>query len=248
MRAQQLTVDIIANNLANVNTAGFKRAQAQFRDLLYVVLRQPVSYDDVSSAGLEVGSGSEVVATTKVFAQGVHKPTENALDLAIVGEGFFELALPDGSRAFTRNGNFRLDSDRSVVTASGYLLQPPIQIPEDADQVAIGKDGTVTVKSAGSASFTTLGQIQLAKFVNPAGLQAVGNNLFVESANSGQPSQVTPGQQGVGTMEQGFLENSNVDVVTEMIDLITAQRAYEVNSRAIRTSDAMLQQVTSLVR
>lgn len=251
MRAQQLSVDVIANNLANVNTVGFKRSQAQFRDLLYVTMRQPgatSSEDSSNSLGLEIGSGAEVVATTKLFSQGVHEPTENPYDIAIDGDGFFEVELPNGERAYTRNGTFRLNSDRRLVTPDGHVLQPAVDIPQDATQVAIAPDGTVSVVTATDPTARVVTQLTLMRFVNPAGLQSEGNNLYRQTEGSGPPTPFTPGQDGTGLLRQGFLERSNVDVVTEMIALIAAQRAYEVNSRAIRSSDEMLQQVTGLVQ
>jgi flagellar basal-body rod protein FlgG len=252
MKAQQLTVDVIANNLANVNTAGFKRSQVDFQDLLYVNVQRPgldAAQGFQAPSGLQVGSGARAVATSKVFTPGVLDVTNRSLDLAILGDGFFQVQLPDGSFAYTRNGSFQLDNNLNLVTSDGKRLQPLITLPQDTVDVRIGRDGSVNVTTSGSPDTqTNVGQITLAKFVNPAGLSSEGASLLRESPASGPVQLVTPGTQGAGELEQGALEKSNVDVVTELVGLITAQRAYEINSRAIRTADEMLGALNTLSR
>jgi flagellar basal-body rod protein FlgG len=252
MKAQQLTVDVIANNLANANTAGFKRSQIDFQDLLYVTLGRPgleTARGLLSPTGLEIGSGSRAVSTTKVFSQGVLEETRRELDLAIQGEGFFQVALPDGATGYTRDGAFRLDAGGNLVTAEGLRLEPQIAIPAAATAVNIGMDGTVSVTTAESPQTATqIGQIVLARFLNPAGLSSEGGNILRETPASGQPLVGPPGESGTGKLAQRFIERSNVEVVTELVNLIIAQRAYEVNSRAIRTGDDMLGMMNNLTR
>ena len=249
MKVQQTNVDVIANNLANVNTTGFKRTQADFQDLLYIVQREPdASLQGLSSpTGVQIGSGAELVSTTKIFTNGVIEPTENPLDIAIQGEGFLQVSLPDGSTAYTRAGALRRDAQGTLTTAQGYPLADGITVPPEAVGISISTDGTVQVTDRSGAT-TVQGNLQLAVFANPAGLRAVGGNLFLESATSGAAQLATPGQDGAGSLSQGMLERSNVDVVQELVGLITAQRAYEVNSRAISVGDEMLREVNNLVR
>ncbi len=252
MKAQQIFVDTISNNLANVNTTGFKRGTACFQDLLYVTLKQP-GLETVAGRpnplGLQLGSGSRLVGTPKVFTQGVLEGTNRNLDVAIKGDGFFPVQLPDASIGYTRDGSFLLDSEGHIVTSSGYRLDPDITIPSDALKITIDEDGQVWVTtSTAPETPTQVGQIQLARFINPAGLEALGGNVFRASPASGSPITDTPGNNGVGYLIQNFLEGSNVEIVNELVNLIVAQRAYEVNSRAIRTSDEMLAQVNNIVR
>lgn len=242
--AQQTRMSVISNNLANVNTTGFKQDRAVFEDLLYQTMRQPGAQSSSSTqlpSGLMVGTGVRTVATEKLHTQGNIIQTQNALDIAIQGRGFFQILMPDGSISYTRDGTFQLDSTGQVVMSNGYPLEPGITIPEDAQSITIGSDGTVSVLAAGDASPTIVGNLDLADFVNPTGLQPIGENLFKESASSGAPIIGTPGLDGIGTTVGGALETSNVNVVTELINMIETQRAYEMNSKAISTADQMLQ-------
>ncbi len=251
MKAQQLTVDVISNNIANVNTSGYKRTRVNFQDLLYVKHSRPGDAAQGASppTGLEVGSGVRSVSTTRVFTAGVLQGTQRQLDVAIQGDGFFQVTMPDGSLAYTRDGALHPDSQMTLVTSEGYIYEPQLTLPTNYQDVSISADGTISVTTADNPTTPTqVGQLQLARFPNPAGLEAMGSNLFRPSAASGTALQVTPGQEGAGTLVQGYLEQSNVDVVTELVNLIVAQRAYEVNSRAIRTGDEMLSQVNSLIR
>lgn len=247
--AQQTQLDVISNNLANVSTTGFKRSRAVFEDLLYQTLRQPGAQSTQQtqiSSGLQIGTGVRPVATERIHTQGNLQQTGNALDMAIQGNGFFQIQLPDGTTAYTRDGSLQLDNQGQLVTASGYPLNPAITIPADALSITIGKDGTVSVLQAGQAAPTQVGSIQLATFVNPAGLQSSGENLFLESASSGTATPNTPGSNGAGVINQNYVETSNVNVAEELVNMITTQRAYELNSRAIQTSDAMLGRLTQL--
>ncbi len=247
--AQQMQLDVIANNLANVSTNGFKRSRAVFEDLLYQTLRQPGAQSSQSSqlpSGLQLGTGVRPVATEKIFTQGNLQQTGNPLDLAIRGNGFLQVLQPDGSTAYTRDGAFQVDAQGVLVTASGFPVQPQITIPANVQSITIGQDGTVSVQQAGAAKPTQVGTIQLVGFVNPAGLQSAGENLYQETAASGSPSASTPGTNGLGRLSQGFLETSNVNVVEELVSMIQAQRAYEINSKAITTSDQMLQRLSQL--
>jgi flagellar basal-body rod protein FlgG len=249
LEAQQFNVDVIANNLANVSTNGFKRQRPVFEDLLYQTLRQPGAQSSQQTqypTGLQIGTGVASLATVRIFTEGNLQQTGNSLDLAIEGRGFFQILLPDGTTAYTRDGAFQLDSQGQVVTNTGYQLQPAITIPADALSITIGADGTVSVTQPGSPTPTQIGNIQLADFVNPPGLQAKGENLFLETASSGPPTVNDPGTNGLGTLAQGFVETSNVSVTEELVNLITAQRAFEINSRAIRTSDEMLARLAQL--
>lgn len=241
--AQQNRISVISNNLANVNTTGFKRSRAVFEDLVYQTVRQPgasSSQDSELPSGLMLGTGVRTVATQKIFQQGNTLQTDNSLDLAVTGRGFLQVQLPDGNTAYTRDGSLMVDSDGNLVTASGYAIEPPITIPADALSVSIGADGTVTATLPGVASPTTLGDITLADFINPAGLQPLGENLSIESASSGTPTVGTPGEDGLGSLLQGALEASNVNVAEELVNMIETQRAFESNSKAISTVDEML--------
>ncbi|MCH9672595.1 MAG: flagellar basal-body rod protein FlgG [Gammaproteobacteria bacterium] len=244
---QQMRLAVISNNLANVNTTGFKKGQANFADLLYQNIRQPGALSSQNSqlpSGLMLGTGVRVVSTDKLYAQGNLVQTEATLDLAIQGGGFFEILLPDGTTAYTRDGNFQSNSDGDIVTSEGFSLQPGITLPEDLLSLSISSDGIVSAVVAGNATPQVLGTLQLSEFTNPAGLQPLGNNLLVETAASGSPQTGAPGLDGRGLLIQGSLENSNVNVVEELVGMIETQRAYEMNSRAISTADEMLQFVT----
>lgn len=251
MRAQELNVDVIANNLANVNTTGFKKGRADFQDLLYQVLRapgSPSSVDTMIPTGVQLGAGVRPAAVQKVFLQGDLRNTENPFDMAVEGDGFFQILLPNGLIAYSRAGDFKLDRDGRFVTSDGYPLDPQIAIPDDTTSVTVGTDGTVSVQVAGQPAPQEIGNVELVKFLNPAGLQAIGRNLFLETDASGAPIPGIPGEQGLGTIAQGYLETSNVSVVEEMVNMITAQRAYEINSQSVRTSDEMLQLANNLKR
>ena len=244
---QHTRLAVIANNLANVNTTGFKRGRAVFADLLYQNVRQPGAQSSEQSqlpSGLMLGTGVRVVATTKSFTQGNVIQTQADLDIAIQGRGFLEVLLPDGTIAYTRDGSLLQNSTGQVVTAEGHPIQPAITLPENVLSLTIGSDGVVSVLVAGNVSPQTVGNIQLTNFMNPTGLQPIGNNLFLETAASGTPESGTPGESGLGTIVHGSLESSNVNVVEELVNMIEAQRAYEVNSKAISTADEMLQFVT----
>ncbi len=242
--AQQTRMSVVSNNLANVNTTGFKRGRAVFEDLLYQNVRQAggqTSQDTELPSGMMLGTGVRIVATEKLFTQGNVLQNGNALDTAIQGRGFYQVQLPDGTTSYTRDGGFRRNAQGELVTASGYLLQPGITIPDAAQSITIGSDGTVSVQLAGQASPIQVGTLQLVDFINPAGLQPRGENLFLETAASGSPQPGTPGLNGLGTVIQGALEGSNVNVVEELVNMIETQRAYEMNSKAIATSDQMMQ-------
>ncbi len=244
--AQATRMSVVSNNLANVNTSGFKRGRAAFEDLLYQTVRQPggqTTQQTQAPTGLTLGTGVRVVATDKQFTQGNLQQTNNSLDVAINGRGFFQILQPDGTVAYGRDGSFQLNSQGELVTSNGYPLQPGIQIPQNALSVTIGTDGTVSVQLPGQAAGQQVGTMTLADFVNPAGLQSVGGNLYVETAASGAPQVGTPGVNGVGTVQQGALEASNVNVVEELVNMIETQRAYEMNSKAISTTDQMLQYI-----
>jgi flagellar basal-body rod protein FlgG len=250
MQAQQLNLDTIANNLANVNTSGFKRTRVDFQDLLYQTLRPAGTRTGNGEVptGLQVGHGTRPVATQKIFAQGNFQQTENQLDLVIEGDGFFQVVRPDGTTAYTRSGAFKRDSQGQVVNSDGLILQPALTIPQDTLNIAVGSDGVVSVTVAGSTTPQQLGTIELARFANPAGLNATGRNLFSPTQASGTPTTGQPGQQGFGSLSQGFLESSNVSVVEEMVSMIAAQRAFEVNSKAIKTADEMLALANNVTR
>lgn len=242
--AQQTRMQVVSHNLANANTTGFKKGRVAFEDLLYQNVRQvggPTSQQTRSASGLHLGTGVRVVSTEKIFSQGALSQTENALDMAINGRGFFQLTLPDGSAAYTRNGAFQLDDQGQIVTPNGHVLQPGISTPEGAQSISIGSDGVVSAQIPGQAAPVQIGTVQLADFVNPAGLEPRGENMYVESASSGAPQTGTPGLAGLGSLMQGSLESSNVNVVEELVNMIETQRAYEMNSKAISSSDQMMQ-------
>ncbi|MBF0536812.1 MAG: flagellar basal-body rod protein FlgG [Nitrospirae bacterium] len=251
MSAQQLNINVLSNNLANVSTYGYKKERAEFQDLMYQALKSPggpTSDVNKSPTGEQIGSGVRPVAVAKSFTQGDFVNTNNNLDLAIEGEGFFQIAMPDGTVAYTRAGTFKLDSNGNVVNNEGYLLEPQLTVPPDTTAITVGADGIVTVQQNTQTALTQLGQIELAKFINPAGLKALGKNLYQESDASGTPVVSTPGLQGFGTIAQGYLETSNVSVVDEMVNMIVSQRAYEINSKAVQTSDEMLQAANNMKR
>lgn len=251
MMAQQMNVDNIANNLANVNTTGFKKSKIEFQDVLYQNLRKAGSVTAVGSkvpAGLAIGYGTKAVASNRQFTEGDLTPTGNPLDLAIAGDGFFPIQYPDGSTVYTRDGAFKISGDGEIVTSEGYFLLPQISIPEDSLSISVGTDGTIEVLQFGSDTPSQIGQIELARFINPAGLSAIGNNLLVETSASGEPLTDVPTQSGLGQIDQGYLEMSNVKVVDEMVNMIVAQRAYEMNSKAIQTADDMSQIANNLKR
>lgn len=248
--AQNTQLTTISNNLANASTVGFKRDRAVFEDLLYQVQRQPgaqSTQDTQLPSGLQVGTGVRVVGTQKEFTVGSLQITDQALDIAIDGGGFFQILQPDGNLSYTRNGQFQMNSDGQLVTAGGLLLEPSITIPQDATQVTIGTDGTVTAALPGEPTPQQIGTIQTVDFINPAGLQAIGSNLFLETASSGDPQAGTAGEDGLGRLMQGALENSNVDIVEEMVNMITTQRVYEMNSKVVSTADQMMQFFTQNV-
>lgn len=245
--AQQTRMAVISNNLANVNTTGFKRGRASFEDLLYQTVRQPGASSSQNSelpSGLMLGTGVRIVSTEKEFSQGNVVQTDNSLDLAVQGRGFFQILLPDGTLAYTRDGSFEMNSQGVVVTSSGYELQPAITVPSGTISVTVGSDGTVSALVAGQSAPTQIGSLQLTDFINPLGLQPMGENLFKETLSSGTPQTGTPGLSGLGTLVQGSLESSNVNVVEELVNMIETQRSYEMNSKAISTVDQMLQYVS----
>jgi flagellar basal-body rod protein FlgG len=250
MLAQQLNVDVISNNIANMTTTGYKRQRAEFQDLLYQTKLRPGSASSDAGntipAGIQQGLGVKAGSVYRINEQGALTITSNAFDLAAVGEGYFQITLPDGETAYTRDGSFQLNQDGELVTSEGYTVQPGITIPEDAVDVTINNVGEVLLKLDGQVDLTNAGQIQLAIFANPAGLDAIGDNLFLETTASGTATIGNPGDDGYGVLEQGALENSNVDVVAEITNLITAQRAYEMNSKVIQTGDEMMGTLTQL--
>ena len=246
--AQQTRMAVTSNNLANVNTTGFKRSRAAFEDLMYQNDRQPGAQSSQATqvpAGTMVGTGVRVVGTEKLFSQGEIVQTNNPLDIAVQGRGFLQVTMPDGTVAYTRDGSFHLNSDGQIVTNSGYPVEPALTVPANAQSITIGNDGTVSVQLPGQAAPAQIGTVQTADFINPAGLEARGENLYVETASSGAPQTGTPGLNGLGTLTQGSLESSNVNVVEELVNMIETQRAYEMNSKAISASDKMLQYMTS---
>ena len=245
--AEQSKMAVVANNLANVNTTGYKQSRGVFQDLYYQNVRQvggSTSQDTLSPSGLNLGTGVQMVATEKLYTQGSVNQTGNSLDVAINGRGFFQVLTPDGTLAYTRDGSFQTNAQGQVVTASGYTVQPAITIPQGAQSITIGTDGTVSVLTSGQTAPTTVGTLQLADFVNEAGLQPLGGNLLSASAASGTAQTANPGLSGMGVLQQGATESSNVDVVSEMVSMIETQRAYEMDSKAIQTTDQMLQNLT----
>jgi flagellar basal-body rod protein FlgG len=246
--AQQTRMTVVSNNLANVNTSGYKKARPVFEDLLYQNIRQvgaSTSQDTQAPSGMSLGTGVRVVATEKLYTQGSLTQTGNSFDLAIQGRGFFQVLLPDGTFGYTRDGSFQVNSQGELVTSSGYKVQPGITMPSGAQSITIGSDGVVTATVAGQSAPVQVGTLQLVDFVNPAGLQARGENLLLESAASGTPQTSTPGLNGLGTIQQGAVESSNVNVVEEMVNMIETQRAYEMNTKAVQTTDQMLQYLSS---
>lgn len=249
LEAQQTQLDVVSNNLANVGTTGFKRSRAVFEDLMYQNLRQvggQTSDQTRLPSGLQVGTGVHVVATERIHAQGNMTKTDNPKDVAINGSGFFQVLMPDGTTSYTRDGSFQTDRDGQLVTASGFTIQPAITIPQNATSMTVGRDGIVTVTQAGSTATVQVGQLQLATFLNPAGLESKGENLYNETDSSGAPNLVNPGLDGAGILSQGYTEASNVNVVEELVNMIATQRAYEINSKAVQSSDQMLQRLAQL--
>jgi len=249
MEAQQTQLDTISHNLANVATNGFKRSHAIFEDLIYQNLRQSGANTTEQTqlpTGLQVGLGVRPVATSRIYSQGNLQQTTNNLDLAIKGNGFFQIQQPDGTTAYTRDGSFQLDANGQIVTNNGYTLLPGITVPANAQSITIGNDGTVSVLLSGNTAPQTVGQVQLANFINPAGLDPKGQNLFTETASSGTANSGAPNANGLGALQQGFVETSNVNVVEELVSMIQTQRAYELNSKAVKTSDEMLQKLAQL--
>jgi len=251
MQSQQTNIDVIANNLANVNTTGFKKSRADFQDLMYQNLKttgSPSTNTTQVPTGIQIGLGTRLAAVTKLFTSGDFTQTGNDLDMAIEGDGFFQIQMPDGTTGYSRAGAFKKDSTGRVVTSDGYPLLPEIVIPTNATKISIGNDGTVSVTQAGQTAPTNVGNIQLAQFANPAGLAAQGKNLFLQTDSSGNATTGTPGQTGIGTITQGFLEMSNVNVASEMVNMIVGQRAYEINSKAVQAADEMLQTANNMKR
>ena len=251
MQAQELNIDVIANNLANVNTSGFKKSRAEFQDLLYESMRAAgaaSSQNTIVPTGIQLGHGTRPAAVQKMFNQGDFQNTTNELDWAIEGDGFFQIEIPNGDTSYSRAGEFKLDADGRIVNPDGFPLVPELSIPSDTISISVGMDGTVSIVQAGDATPTEIGTIQLARFVNPAGLRSLGKNLYVPTEASGTEITGTPGVNGFGTIAQGFLEMSNVSVVDEMVSMITAQRAYETNSKVIQTANEMLQMANNLKR
>ncbi|HSH97600.1 MAG: flagellar basal-body rod protein FlgG [Methylophilaceae bacterium] len=247
--AQQTQMDVISNNLANVSTNGFKRTRAVFEDLLYQNIRQPGAQSSQQTqlpSGLQLGTGVRPVATERIFTQGNLEQTSNSKDVAIDGNGFFQVLLPDGTTAYTRDGSFQTDSQGQLVTSSGFPVQPAITVPSNAQSFTVGRDGTVSITQPGSANAVQIGSIQLATFINAAGLLSKGENLYVETAASGTANTNAPGSNGAGVLSQGYVETSNVNVVEELVNMIQTQRAYEINSKAITTSDQMLAKLSQM--
>jgi flagellar basal-body rod protein FlgG len=251
MTAQQFKIDTISNNLANVNTTGFKKSRVDFQDLLYQTMKYagtPTTAGAQVPTGMQIGHGVRPVATQRIFSQGTFQQTDNPMDIVIEGDGFFQILLPDGGVRYTRDGAFKMDSDGRLTTSDGFPLEPEIIVPSDAIDFSVGSDGTVSVMRPGASEPETIGQIELVRFVNSAGLKSEGSNLFTATAASGPPMIGTPGLDGFGKLAQGWLEMSNVQVVEEMVNMIVAQRAYETNSKAIQVADDMLQTANNLRR
>jgi len=249
LEAQQTNLDVISNNLANVSTNGFKKSRAVFEDLLYQNVRQPGAQSSQQSnlpSGLQIGTGVRTVATERIHTQGNPQNTGNDKDVMVNGPGYFPVLLPDGTQAYTRDGSFQKDQNGQLVTSSGFVVQPAITIPNNAESISVGRDGTVSVKIAGETAMTQVGALQLATFINPAGLESRGENLYLETTASGNPNLNVPGTNGAGIVLQGYVEASNVNVVEEMVNMIQTQRAYEINSKAITTSDQMLAKLSQL--
>ncbi|MEI7531537.1 MAG: flagellar basal-body rod protein FlgG [Betaproteobacteria bacterium] len=249
LEAQQTQMDVISNNLSNVSTNGFKKSRAVFEDLLYQNVRQPGAQSSQQTqlpSGLQLGTGVKPVATERIFSQGNLQQTSNPTDLAVSGQGFFQVSMPDGTYSYTRDGGFQVNNQGQLVTASGYPLNPAITIPANAQSFTVGRDGTVSVTLPNTAAPSTVGQIQLTTFINPGGLMAMGENLYSATSVAGNPVTSAPGVNGAGTIQQGFVETSNVNVVEEMVNMIQTQRAYEMNSKAVTTSDQMLQKLSQV--
>jgi len=249
LEAQQTQLDVVSNNLANVGTTGFKRSRAVFEDLMYQNMRQAggqTSDQTRMPSGLQVGTGVRVVSTERLHSQGNLTKTDNPKDVAINGGGFFQVLMPDGATAYTRDGSFQTNSEGQLVTSSGFQIQPAITIPQNATSITIARDGIVSVTQAGTTNTVQVGQLQLATFVNASGLESKGENLYAETDASGAPNQVNPGVDGAGVLSQGYVEASNVNVVEELVNMIATQRAYEINSKAVQTSDQMLQRLSQL--
>ena len=249
LEAQQTNLDVITNNLSNVSTNGFKRSRAVFEDLLYQNVRQPGAQSSQQTnlpSGMQIGTGVRTVATERIHTQGNPQHTGNSKDVMINGAGYFQVLLPDGTTAYTRDGSFQSDQNGQLVTSSGYVVQPAITVPANATSLTVARDGTVSVTLAGTTAPSQIGTIQVATFVNPAGLESKGENLYVETGSSGNPNTNTPGTNGAGLLMQGYVESSNVNVVEEMVAMIQTQRAYEINSKAVTTSDQMLAKLAQL--
>jgi flagellar basal-body rod protein FlgG len=249
MEAQNLSITVISNNLANVSTTGFKKSRADFQDLLYQTIRTPGATSAESleiPTGIQVGMGVKPVSVQKIFLQGDYSQTGNNLDMAIEGDGFFQIQMPDGTTAYSRDGSFALNSDGQIVNSDGYPLEPTITIPSNTTNISISSDGKISVTQPGSTTNKQVGQIVLANFINPAGLNSLGKDLYQPTGSSGDPTTANPGTSGLGTVSQGYLEMSNVDVVEEMVNMIVSQRAYEMNSKAVQTADQMLQDVNQM--
>jgi len=247
--AQQTQMDVIANNLANVSTSGFKRSRAVFEDMLYQTLRQPGAQSSQQTkipSGLQIGTGVRPVAVERIHTQGNLQLTGNQLDVAIQGAGFFQVQLPDGTITYTRDGSFQINDQGQLVTSSGFPIQPALTIPANSLNVTIGRDGIVSITQAGVAAPVQVGSMQLATFINPTGLESLGDNLYQETASSGTPSTNVPGTNGSGLLNQNYVETSNVNVVEELVNMIQTQRAYEINSKAVQASDQMLQRLTQI--
>ncbi|MDA8115103.1 MAG: flagellar basal-body rod protein FlgG [Acidithiobacillus ferriphilus] len=247
LEGEQTKMDVIANNLANVNTTGFKQSRAVFQDLLYQNLRQPGAQSSQTTqypSGLQLGTGVRIVSTERLMTQGNLTQTGNSLDVGINGQGFFQIMQPNGTIAYSRDGTFQMNNQGQLVTSNGYLLQPPVTIPPNSQSITIGSDGTVSVVLPGQAQPQQVGTIQLANFINPTGLQSIGDNLYLQTGSSGAPQTGQPTLNGLGSVQQGYLESSNVNVVSELVNMISTQRAYEINSKAVSTSDSMLQYLT----
>ena len=249
LTAQQMNMDIISNNLANVSTSGFKRQRAVFEDLLYQTVRQPGAQSSEQTtlpSGLQIGTGVRPVATERIHSQGNLEATDNSSDVAINGQGFFQVLLPDGTQAYTRNGAFQVNQNGQLVTAAGYEIQPTINIPSNAIKMTVARDGVVNVTLANQSTQVQVGQLTLHTFINDTGLESMGENLYLETESSGAPTENTPGLNGAGLLYQGYTETSNVNVAEELVNMIQVQRAYEINSKAISASDQMLQRLIQL--
>lgn len=251
MEAQRINIDVISNNLANVNTTGYKKSRADFQELMYQTIKPAgaVSAEGTEvPTGIQIGLGVKPAAVQKIFQQGDFVSTGNNLDMVIEGKGFFQITTPDGEIAYTRSGSFKLDSEGNIVTSDGYAMEPAITIPSNALEITLGSDGTVSVLQSGNTTPVEVGQIEIAQFINPGGLNAIGKNLFLPSGSSGEATTGNPGSEGLGTLNQGFIELSNVNVVEEMVNMIVSQRAYELNSKVIQSTDEMLAVANNIKR